>query len=329
VYDAFPIKKCSQNQPRSEGARLPKVVQLDNVKYMSRLIFAALGCLIMARAVAAQHVPGRDLLEFPLGLLAEAAPLSTQMAGGFWNPASGALTTRRAAFGLAGLTTPQDQGVRLDLLGGAVRMPRGYTAVFSLASASVSDILRTETDPQSKGGEIPYSTTVISAGVARATSVATFGLSARYRRGTSDAERAGAFGLDGGVVVDRLWRVPVRVALSTFLFTPSSDFREATYSAAADIPVYQRDSSLAFRLGQAVSRTEGRGRDHYSFATARYGQLGLSSGVLRSFAYGNSTNRWRLGCGLDYAAYTIAIAREDGAAGLGASYQFLFKRVIR
>ena len=40
---------------------------------------------------AAQRVGGRDLLAFPLGLVAEPAPLSMQMAGGLWNPATSAL----------------------------------------------------------------------------------------------------------------------------------------------------------------------------------------------------------------------------------------------
>jgi len=55
---------------------------------MSRFIFAALGSIVLAGPVAAQQVPGRDLFEFPIGLLAEPAALSAQMTGGLWNPAS-------------------------------------------------------------------------------------------------------------------------------------------------------------------------------------------------------------------------------------------------
>jgi hypothetical protein len=299
---------------------------------MSRFIFAALGSVCLAGAAAAQPVPGRDLLEFPVGLLAEPAPLSTQMTGGLWNPATAALpASRRAAFGYAGLVSPQELGVGLNFAAGAYRLNRTVTASLSLVSASVNDVIRTDTDPQSiPGPEIPYGTLLISGGLARTMrNNITLGLAARYRRGTSDVDNSSAFTLDGGVVVDGIAGVPVRFAASTFLFTPVSTDREAMYSAAADVPVFRRDSALVVRIGQAFSVTEERGREQYSFSTVRYGQLDLSTGIAHSAAFGNVNNRWRLGCGLRYASYTIAIGREAGAAGVGASYQFLFKRVVQ
>ena len=45
--------------------------------------------------------------------------------------------------------------------------------------------------------------------------------------------------------------------------------------------------------------------------------------------FGNTSNRWRLGFGLRRAGYTVAIGRENGAAGLGASYQFLLTRAVK
>lgn len=296
---------------------------------MSRFIFAALGLIGVTSVAAAQQVPGRDLFDFPLGLLGEAAPLSTQMTGGLWNPASASLTGRgRAAFGFAGLTSPQEQGVGLDLIAASYRVRPSVTATLSVASASVSDILETETDPQSLGGEIPYGTTVLSAGVAAVRNNLSLGVATRYRWGTSDTDHLGALAVDGGAVLDRVAGTPLRLAASTFLFSPGrSD--QATYFAAADVPVFTRDTTLAVRAGVSTSHTEGRGRDEFGFATARYRQLDLSGGLSRSFAFGNANNRWRLGCGLHYAGYTVAIGREDGAAGLGASYQFLFTRVVR
>lgn len=77
------------------------------------------------------------------------------------------------------------------------------------------------------------------------------------------------------------------------------------------------------------SRASGRGRENYAFGTSRYGPLDVSAGVSRIAAFGNVSHSWRLGCGLHYAGYTLAIGREDGAAGLGASYQFLFTRVMK
>ena len=308
---------------------MQKTLQPGNVKYMSRFIFAALGSLAIAGAAAAQQVPGRDLLEFPVGLLAEPAPLSTLMTGGLWNPATAALSPQRhAAIGFAGLISPQEQGVSLNLLAGAYRFQRDVTASVSIVSGSVNDILKTDNDPTTLGGEIPYGTTLLSAGLAGTRHAVTLGFAARYRTGSSDVENRGAFAIDGGLLVDGIARLPVRIAASTFLFTPSSLNREASYFGGVDFPVYRRDSTIVLRIGESVSHTEQRGRETYSFATAKYRQVDLSGGLSRTFAFGNASNRWRLGCGVHYASYTVAIGREDGAAGLGGSYQFLFKRVI-
>jgi hypothetical protein len=308
---------------------LTKALQPNNVKYMSRFIFAALGWLCINSAAHAQQAPGRDLFEFPLGLLGEAAALSSQMAGGLWNPASAALAApRRAAFGFAGLTTPQEQGVQLNLVAAAYNVRPRLTASLSLASASVNDVLRTDTDPQSLGGEIPYNSTILSLGAAASRANTVFGLTARYRWGTSDEEHTGVLGVDAGLVVDRIAHSPVRVALSTFLFSPARRASDATYLAAADVPLFSRDSTLRLRAGVSVSHTEGRGHGEYTFGTLRYRQIDISAGLSETFDYGNLSRGWRLGCGLNYAGYTVAIGREDGAAGLGASYQFVFKRVL-
>jgi hypothetical protein len=309
---------------------LLKAVEADNLKYMSRFIFAAFGLICFAGAATAQQVPGRDLLEFPVGLLAEAAPLSVQMPAGLWNPAMAALPAgTRAAVGFAALTSPQDLGVNLTQLAGSYRLRQNVTASLSLTTASVSDILRTETDPTSLGAEIPYRTMLVSAGLAKTSGTISYGLAARYRSGTADGDQAGEFVMDVGASIDRLGGTPVRLAASTFLFTIAGQNREASYLAAVDLPVINRDSLHVLRVGQGIGYTQGRGREEYTFATGRLGLLELSGGLSRSFAFGNSNHRWRLGSGLRYSAYTLAFAREQGAAGLGASYQFLLKRTIQ
>jgi hypothetical protein len=323
-------KNLSGPDSLRKSTRLLKAVEPDNVKCMSRFIFAAFGWICFAGAAAAQQVPGRDLLEFPVGLLAEAAPLSVQMPGGLWNPAAAALPIgTRAAIGFAALTSPQDLGVDLGQLAGAYRVRQNLTGSLSVTTASVSDILRTETDPTSLGAEIPYRTTLFSAGLAMARGNVSYGVAARYRSGTADRDQSGEFGMDAGVSVDRVGGIPIRIAASTFLFTFAGHDREATYLVAADLPVIRRDSAHVLRVGQAFGHTEGRGREEYTFATGRLGLLELSGGLARNFAFGNSNHRWRLGSGLRYAAYTLAFAREQGAAGLGASYQFLLKRTIQ
>jgi hypothetical protein len=298
---------------------------------MCRMMFAAMVSLVLlgARGVEAQRVAGRDLLEFPLGVLAEAPALSDLMIGGLWNPASAMLhPAARAAFGVAGLTTPQDVGVRLEMIAGSYRIKPRITGTLSVADAAVSDILRTETDPTTIGGEIPYGTTVVSAGLATAYKTATFGLATRYRWGNADRDRSGAFGVDAGAVVDRVAHTPIRIAVSTFLLSPSST-SDASYFAAADLPVFQRDSTMAVRGGFSMTRTEGRGSERYAFGTATYRLIDLSAGMSTVHEFGNSSQRWRLGLGLHHAGYTVAIGREDGGAGFGGSYQFLLTRAIK
>ena len=300
-----------------------------NVNYMSRFIFAAVSWLLLAGTAVAQGVPGRDLLQFPLGLLAEAPALSRQMTGGLWNPAASAIESpSRGALGFAGLTTPQDQGVNLETLSGSYVFRPRWTASLSFAQASVSDILRTDSDPLSHGNEIPYSTTVASAVLSTVRGPADVGLAARYRWGTVDAEHAGTLSIDAGAIVDRVAGTPLRLAASTFLFSPWDKDNEATYFAAADIPVLRRDSTLVVRAGYSVSHTNERGHDQYGFATARYRQFDASAGVSQAVVFGNRNDRWRLGLGLHYAGYNIAIGREDGAAVFPPSYQFLLTRVL-
>lgn len=297
---------------------------------MSRFIFAALASLTFVGAAAAQQVPGRDLFDYPLGLLAEPAALSSRMAGSLWNPASSSLgRTSRWEFGFAGLATPQDLGVHLEMFGAEYRMTDRLTASLSFAQASVTDIIRTETDPQSLPGEIPYATSVMSAGVAARHGHATLGLSARYRSASLDADHAGVFAVDVGAIVDRVAGTPVRVAASTFLLSPSRHKEAATYMAAADLPVFHRDTTLVIRAGYGATHTEGRGGDGYTFGAVRYHQFDASAGLSQSRVFGTTNRRLRLGVGLRYAGYDLALGREDGAAGFGASYQFVLTRTIK
>ncbi|HXT18841.1 MAG TPA: hypothetical protein VN706_24665 [Gemmatimonadaceae bacterium] len=296
---------------------------------MSRFIFAIAAFVGLTSAAVAQQVPGRDLLEFPLGLLADSPPLSRTMPGGFWNPANGALNPGdHAAIGFSGLTTPQEQGIRLQMIGGELRVSPTLTATMTFANASVSDIIRTATDPQSLG-EIPYGTSVVSGGLSARQHNISYGAALRYRWATLDLSHSHSLALDGGVSVDGVAGTPVRLAASTFLFSVNHGRETPTYMLGADMPVVRRDSILTLRAGYSASRTTGRGRDDYAFTSASFRQLDVSAGVSQTSAYGSTAQRLRLGVGLRYANYDIAFGREDGAAGFGASYQFLISRVFR
>jgi hypothetical protein len=295
---------------------------------MSRFIFAALGVL-WVRGAAAQQVPARDLLDFPLGLSAEAAGLSSRMPAALWNPAATALPQNyRSEFGFAGLATPQDQGVQLDMIGASYRIRR-VTAAVSYVQADVSDIIRTESDPQSLPGEISYGTTMFSGGAAATWGNVSIGAAARYRRGTIDAANRRAFSLDGGVIVDRVAHTPARLSFSTFLFSPWNNSEASTFLFAADAPVVRRDSTFELRAGYSWAQTESRGHDQYISANATYRRFEAGIGVLQSTDFGETARRVRLGLGLHYADYKLSLAREEGAGGFGASYQFVFTRSVK
>jgi hypothetical protein len=297
---------------------------------MSRFTFAALASLVLAGTAAAQQVPGRDLLEFPIGLLAEPQALSSRMAGGLWNPAAAALAPNlRGTIGFAGLTTPTEQGVELTMLAGAWQVHKGMTASLSLTQASVRDLFRTTTDPQTLGGEIPYGTTLFSLGLAGVRGPITFGAAARARSARFDAENDNAFSVDVGAIADHVGRLPIRVAASTFLLSPSRAKESATYAFAVDVPLVSRDSTFSLRGGYSATQTEQRGHEDYVFTSARYRSIDASAGVAQTIVYGHTAQRLRLGLGLRYAGYMVAFGREDGAAGVGASYQVIVTRVFR
>jgi hypothetical protein len=302
--------------------------QPTNVKYMSRLIFAAAASLAFSLAAAAQ-VPARDLLEFPLGTLAEAPALSTQMAGALWNPAASVLPhDARYKLGLAALTTPYEIGVEAKLLGAAFALRNHITGSVSLAQVSVTDIFHTETDPQSLGDAIPYGTSVLSAGAATKRGATSYGLAARYRWGSLDTATSGAFSLDGGLISERTFGTPVRVALSTFLLNPGNT-EPTTFLAAADVPLPLQDSSWTVRAGLSMQTTQGRGQESYLFTTARYRLFDARVGISQSNAFGNVNRRARLGVGVRIGRYAVALSREDNVAGFGATYQFLLTSVFR
>lgn len=310
--------------------RLRETDRSDKLKYMSRFTFAALASVALSSAAAAQQVPGRELFEFPLGLSAEAPTLSALMPAGLWNPATSAVMPgARGAIGFAGLTTPVEQGVNLAMAGAEVLTVHGVTASLSYAQASVRDIFRTTTDPQTSGGDIPYSTSLVSLGAAKTQGPLTFGIAARLRSARFDTETSSIGGFDAGAIADQPWGFPVRIAASTFMFSPQSNRDPVTYAIAADVPFVQRDSTVALRGGYSLSHTEGLGREDYVFASSNYRELAASAGVLQSNVFGHVSQRLRLGVGLRYAGYMVSFGREDGGAGISASYQVLLTRVIR
>jgi hypothetical protein len=291
---------------------------------MRRLLFAAMMCGGMATPSLAQQVPARDLLDFPIGAIAEPSALAYTLSSGLWNPAAVALAAHETVkAGLVALNSPIEQGVSEQLGAVTVALPRELLLTGSLLRASVTDLVRTQTDPQSVGGEIPYGTTMFSAGLSRRFGPLTAGVAARVRTGTVDYIQRTSLSVDWGMVADSIFRSPVRLAMSTFLLSPSRARERATVMGAADVPVYRRGTLFEVRGGVAVSATDARGHEDYLYGALRYADLEARGGVARTHEFGATSNHLRLGLDLRYGRYAVGIAREQEGAGLGAVYQFL------
>jgi hypothetical protein len=296
---------------------------------MRHLIFAAL--LAAPVVVPAQIVPGRDLLEFPVGTVAEAPALALQTGDGLWNPALIALpTSKLLRIGAAALVTPSEQGVSSHLLSVALGLADQTTVAISVVRASVTDLVATESDPQSVGAELQYNTLVASITAARRQHKhVVLGAAIRYRNGELDGRHASSLGIDGGLLADGLTQFDIRVGLSTFLWQPANADNERTrYSAAADARVLGTNERREARVGYGFAYTEGLTREHYGFLAGRQGVLEGRVGLARMDAYGRNSTRMRLGLGLHYARYIIGIGRDENGAGLEPIYQFTLSALI-
>ena len=296
------------------------------LNFMCRMTFAAIAAAAALSPLKAQQVPGRDLFHFPLGTLAEAPALASAAAGGFWNPATLALgSADRMIFSAAALNSGTDEGVSAQIATMGYGLREGFTVGASVALSSVGDLIRTDTDPQSLGSDIAYRSTIISAIAAAERGPARIGLALRRRTGTVDLNRGRATSVDVGATLDRPHGLPFRAAISSFLLSPSRSIERATVLGAVEgyLP-----TSVDVRAGVSYQQDEGGDRESFAYASTRVGLVDLRGGFARQSAYGMNTTRLRLGLGVHYAHYLVGIAREDGAAGLGANYQFLLTTVI-
>jgi hypothetical protein len=312
-----------------DAIRLPGPRAAGNLKSMSRIIFAALLGVGFSRLAKGQEVPGRDLLQFPLGALAQPRALAATSAGSLWNPALGAPAgSYRTEATIATLKTPTEQAVSGRILGVSRRINARWVATASFASIGVSDLVRTDTDPQSLG-EISYGTIVISGGASTLWRSMQLGAAVRYRSGVADTERLGVVATDIGFVVPRLFDRPIRIAGGTCMLSLFGRKESATWSAAVDGPIFRRDSTVVVRAGYGISATERRGVEHLSFVSAVAGAVDGQVGLARRVAYASYVDAIRVGVGLHYARYRLGIARDDQPSSTGASYQVVLSSSFR
>ncbi len=298
---------------------------------MRHFILAALVLAGQTSPAGAQRVPGRDLLLFPLATVDRSAALAGGIGDGLGNPAAIMLDQgERGRAGVASLQTSREQGVAIYMAAAAIHLPEKLTVGISAAHASVNDLYRTELDPMAVGNEIEYNTTVFSAAIARRNGGRVItGLAVRYRTGVLDEQRDGAFGIDGGILVEHLSRLDASIGVATFLWRPGNDEEERTsLNLAGDLRLVGVPRR-GVRAGYGLTLTEGNERDHFGYAVGRYGRWEALAGALLSQAYGSDSWRNRLGIRVHHGEYVVGVARESADAGFSATYQFMISMVLR
>lgn len=305
---------------------------IGKLKFMRCLSFAACAAVLVASPSEAQRVPARDLLHYPLGTLAEAPSLALDSGDGFQNPAAVSLTDHTRIRGTAvALNTGADRGVSAQLAAVAVALPQRITVGLSAVRAAINGIGRTTTDPQPIGRDVPYSTFVLSlSGARQSLNHVTSGVALRYRTGEADGASGSTFGLDGGLLVDRVLGYDARVGVSSFLWGPGAgDGKDASFSGAFDARVIGADPTRQARVGYSYTIADGASAGHYVFASGRFARWIGRAGLARTEAFGADETTLRFAIGLRYARYTVGLSREDSAGGFDPTYQFVLSGVFR
>jgi hypothetical protein len=299
---------------------------------MRRMIFALSMLSIIAAPLLAQPVPGRDLLRFPLGTMDRAPALGSDLGDGLGNPATVALLdTVVLHVGIAAVQTSSQQGVTLQLGSLAGRLPEGFVVSGSFVRATVSDLVRTETDPQSLGEDIPYGTHLGSVGMARRFGrIISAGAALRYRRGEIDGDTRSELNADFGVLASG---IPVRdlsIGIGTFLWRPGRTLdRFTALNVAADLRLAGASAIRQLRAGYSTSSIVSGAREEFIFTHGRYGIWEGRAGLARDLVHGSQHWRTRLGITVHVAPYAVGIAREENGADLEAIYQFTLSARLR
>jgi len=236
----------------------------------------------------------------------------------------------RARLAVGTMSAPVDLAVTAQLATVAGRWRDGTTVAVGITHASVNDLLRTDSDPQSIGDEIQYSTTLVSLMAARPLGPVTLGAALRVRGGRLDNIARRAVSMDVGVISRELGPRDVRLAASTFLASAFSSAHErAQLLTAVDARLVGTDSLRTSRIGASYTAGDGLTRETFGYAAARWARLEGRIGAARTEAFGHTNWRGRLGVAFHHRGYVIGVAREEGAGNLSATYQFTLSSVVR
>jgi hypothetical protein len=148
------------------------------------------------------------------------------------------------------------------------------------------------------------------------------GLSLRARTGILAGARRTAVAVDGGVLVDSLWR-DARFGVASFLWRPAqTEDERTTIHVAGDLRVWGTSELREARAGLAADFTEPDERLEFLYTSARNGPLAARLGLARTVRWQAGPWRTRMGVGFHYDKYVVGVAREEGAEGIGPVYQF-------
>lgn len=298
---------------------------------MRCLALLLIGSVALGGRAGAQLVPGRDLLSFPIGLVAEAPALGSAAGFGLWNPASVAIPEgSRLRLAVGTMSAPVDVAVSAQVATAAGRWGTGTTVAVSIANASVADLVRTESDPQSIGDDIPYRTTLFSFIATRAVPLGTVGAALRVRDGRLDNISRHAVSFDVGFISRGLGPRDVRIATSTFLASPGKHAHErAELLTAVDARLFGTDSLRTSRAGLSYTAADGLAKELFGYLGARWERLEARVGLARTEVYARSNWRNRLGIAFHHRGYVIGVSREEGGDNLSATYQFTLSSVLK
>jgi hypothetical protein len=120
------------------------------------------------------------------------------------------------------------------------------------------------------------------------------------------------------------------VGASRFLLAPGAAGAERpSWLFATDGRLAGPDSAHGVRAGYSLQVAQSLFTEHFIFASARWGDLEVRGGPVRTDIYGGTNVRFRLGIVLHYAGYKVGVAREDGVNGLAPTYQFSLSSLLK
>lgn len=289
---------------------------------MLRHVWPLLIAACAARPASAQQVPGRDLLAFPLGSLAD-APVLAREGFAMWNPSLAELAgDARVRGALGAVETPEDVGASVLGVALAARLPRGITASFSAIRGQVDGIARTTDSPATVGGDLAYASALYTIAASRRQQRLSVGVAIRYRTGTMGDEHGRRIGADAGVHADSLLGLPVRAGATTFLWQPANASDEqSAFAAGLDGDIFALGNTTA-RLGYSLTVMPKGSNEHYGFGAIVAGPWEGATGLARRRLMGEVEWSMRLGVAVRHSRYRVGVAREGMRDGIGGIYQF-------